>query len=139
MPTRRRLPSSPAGAPGSRPATRPRRSTSRRASEADPASEGAAFLALDLLPGTPDAEAIVKRQLAARPAAQNVRLLYVRTLASSQRFPEAAAEVTVLTQNDPNLAPPWLTLGALELEMKRPKQATEACATTSAWSKAAPR
>jgi hypothetical protein len=38
----------------------------RRASDADPASEGAAFLALDLLPGTPDAEAIVKRQLAAR-------------------------------------------------------------------------
>jgi hypothetical protein len=48
-----------------------------------------------------------------------VRLLYVRTLATSQRLPEAAAEITVLTQSDPNLAPPWLTLGALELEMKR--------------------
>jgi tetratricopeptide (TPR) repeat protein len=98
----------------------------RRASDADPASEGAALLALDLLPATPDAEAVVKRQLAARPGGPNVRLLYVRTLATSQRLAEAAAEVTVLTKSDPALAPPWLTLGALELEMKRPKQATEA-------------
>jgi len=97
----------------------------RRASDADPASEGAAFLALDLLPGLQDAEAIVKRQLAARPASPNVRLLYVRTLATSQRLAEAATEIEVLTKSDPDLAPPWLTLGALELEMKRPKQATE--------------
>jgi tetratricopeptide (TPR) repeat protein len=29
-------------------------------------------------------------------------------------------------QSDPNLAPPWLTLGALELEMKRPREAAAA-------------
>jgi tetratricopeptide (TPR) repeat protein len=101
----------------------------QRASDADPASESAAFLALDLLPATADAEAIVKRQLAARPASPNVRLLYVRTLATTQRLPEAAAEVAVLTKSDPQLAPPWLTLGALELEMKRPKEASEALRT----------
>jgi tetratricopeptide (TPR) repeat protein len=101
----------------------------RRASDVDPASEGAAFLALDLLPGLQDAEAIVKRQLAARPGSPNVRLLYVRTLATSQRLPEAASEIAVLTKSEPDLAPPWLTLGALELEMKRPKEATEALRT----------
>ena len=101
----------------------------QRASDADPASESAAFLALDLLPAAADAEAIVKRQLAARPASPNVRLLYVRTLATTQRLPEAAAEVAVLTKSDPQLAPPWLTLGALELEMKRPKEASEALRT----------
>ena len=53
----------------------------QRASEADPGSEGAALLALDMLPGTPEAEAIVKRQLAARADNPTVRLLYVRTLA----------------------------------------------------------
>jgi Flp pilus assembly protein TadD len=98
----------------------------QRASAADPGSEGAAFLALDLLPATPEAEAIVKRQLAARPSSPTVRLLYVRTLATSQRLAEAATEIAVLTQSEPNLAPPWLTLGALELEMKRPKEATAA-------------
>ena len=101
----------------------------QRASDADPASESVAFLALDLLPATADAEAIVKRQLAARPGSPNVRLLYVRTLATTQRLSEAAAEVAVLTKSDPQLAPPWLTLGALELEMKRPKEATEALRT----------
>ncbi len=101
----------------------------RRASDADPASESAALLALELLPGTPDAEAIVKRQLAAHPQSQNVRLLYVRTLATSQRLSEAASEVAVLTRSNPELAPPWLTLGALELEMKRPKEASDALRT----------
>jgi tetratricopeptide (TPR) repeat protein len=38
----------------------------------------------------------------------------VRTLATSQRLPEAAAEISS-PQNEPNLAPPWLTLGALGL------------------------
>jgi tetratricopeptide (TPR) repeat protein len=98
----------------------------QRASEADPAAEGAALLALDLLPGTPEAEAIVKRQLAARADNPMVRLLYVRTLATSQRLAEATAEIEVLTRSDPDLAPPWLTLGALELEMKRPREAAEA-------------
>jgi tetratricopeptide (TPR) repeat protein len=98
----------------------------QRASEADPGFEGAAFLALDMLPATPEAEAIVKRQLAARPGSPTVRLLYVRTLATSQRLAEAASEIAVLTQSEPDLAPPWLTLGALELEMKRPKEATAA-------------
>jgi tetratricopeptide (TPR) repeat protein len=101
----------------------------RRASDANAASEGAAFLALELLPTSADAEAIVKRQLAASPTSQNVRLAYVRTLATSQRLPEAASEISVLTKNEPNLAPPWLTLGALELEMKRPKEATDALLT----------
>ena len=98
----------------------------QRASEADPGSEGAALLALDMLPGTPEAEAIVKRQLAARSDNPTVRLLYVRTLAASQRLAEATAEIEVLTRSDPNLAPPWLTLGALELEMKRPREAAAA-------------
>ena len=75
---------------------------------------------------TPEAEAIVKRQLAARADNPTVRLLYVRTLATSQRLAEATAEIEVLTQSDPNLAPPWLTLGALELEMKRPREAAAA-------------
>lgn len=98
----------------------------RRASDADPGAEGAAFLALDMLPATPEAEAIVKRQLAARPNSPTVRLLYVRTLATSQRLAEATTEIEVLTRSDPKLAPPWLTLGALELEMKRPREAAAA-------------
>ena len=75
----------------------------------------------------PDAEAIVKARLAASPPRPaGLRLLYVRTLASSQRLTDAQAQVTALTQSEPTLAPPWLTLGAIELELKHPKEATVA-------------
>ena len=98
----------------------------RRASDADAGAEGPALLALDMLPATPEAEAVVTRQLLARPASPTVRLLYVRTLATSQRLAEATAQVQILTLAEPKLAPPWLTLGALELEMRRPKEAIAA-------------
>ena len=98
----------------------------RDASAADPMAEGPAFLALDMLPATPAAEAIVTTHLASKPASPNIRLLYVRTLATSQRLGDASAQLALLTRSDPNLAPPWLTLGALELELRRPKEATVA-------------
>ena len=99
----------------------------QRAAAENPAADAPTLLALDLLPAAPDAEAIVKARLAAAPAAPaGLRLLYVRTLAASQRLTDAAAQVTALTRSDPTLAPPWLTLGALELELKHPKEATVA-------------
>ena len=53
----------------------------------------------------------------------------MRTLASSQRLTDALAQATALTQSEPTLAPPWLTLGAIELELKHPKEATVALET----------
>ena len=96
----------------------------RRAHEADPGSESPALLALEMLPGTPGAEAIVKGYLQAKPDDTSLRLLYVRTLASSQRYPDASRQLEQMTQRDPNRAAPWLTLGALQLEMKKPAEAT---------------
>jgi len=101
----------------------------QRAAAAAPAADAPALLALDLLPATPAAEAIVKARLASAPSSPPVRLLYVRTLAASQRLDDAAREIAVLTQSAPELAPPWLTLGALDLELRRPKEATTALET----------
>ncbi len=98
----------------------------RRASDADPGAEGPALLALEMLPTTTEAEAIVTRQLNAKPSSPTVRLLYVRALATSQRLVEATTQAQLLTESDPNLAPPWLTLGALQLEMRHPKEASAA-------------
>ena len=98
----------------------------RRAGQAEPGAELPSLLALDLMTLQPEAESLVTAQLAAKPASPSVRLLYVRTLAAAQRLADAAAQLAVLTKSDPNLAPPWLTLGALELEMHHPKQATAA-------------
>ena len=102
----------------------------QKASAANPAADDAALFALDLLPAVPEAEAIVQARMAATPPPPaGLRLLYVRTLAGSQRLTDALAQVTALTQSEPKLAPPWLTLGAIELELKRPKEATEALRT----------
>ncbi len=101
----------------------------QRAAEASPSADGPALLALDLLPATPAAEAIVTARVATPPSSPAVRLLYVRTLAASQRIADAAQQVGALTQSDPSLAPPWLTLGALELELHHPKEATTALET----------
>jgi tetratricopeptide (TPR) repeat protein len=101
----------------------------QRAAAAAPSADGPALLALDMLPATPAAEAIVTARVATSPSSPAVRLLYVRTLAASQRLADAALQVGALTRSDPTLAPPWLTLGALELELHRPKQATTALET----------
>lgn len=98
----------------------------RRAHEADRGAEGPALLALELLPGTPEAEAIVTGYLEARPADANMRLLFVRSLAGSQRYADATQQLEQLTRRDPQLAPPWLTLGAIQLEMHHPLEATAA-------------
>jgi tetratricopeptide (TPR) repeat protein len=98
----------------------------RRAHAADPTAEGPALLALEMLPGTPAAEAVVSGYIVARPDDINMRLLYVRSLTGSQRYAEAIDHLERLTKSDPQLAPPWLTLGALHLELKHPKDATAA-------------
>jgi len=98
----------------------------QRAHAADPASEGPAVLALEMLPGTPAAEAVVADYLQHKPDDAGLRQLYVRSLAGSQRYAEATEQLETLTRSQPHLAAPWLTLGALELEMKRPAEATAA-------------
>ncbi len=98
----------------------------QRAAALDPAADGPALLALEMLRTTPAAEGIVRARVAAAPANPALRLLYVRTLASAQRLADAATEARAITAASPDLAPPWLTLGAIELELKHPREATVA-------------
>ena len=101
----------------------------QRANAADAAEDGAALLALEMLPATPQAEAIVTSRLAAPDASPALRMLYVRTLAASQRIADATRQIEFLTRGQPELAPPWLTLGALELDAHHPEAATSALET----------
>ena len=96
------------------------------AHEMDRGAEAPAGLALQMMPGTPAAEEIVKDHLAARPDSNGVRLLYVRTLLASQRLSDATGQLETLTQHAPTLAQAWLTLGALHLQLREPVPATEA-------------
>ena len=97
----------------------------RAAQADDTAAPGPALLALDMLPATPAAETLVTDYLARPDAEPGVRLAYVRSLAQSQRYADATRQLEQLTKDKPELPEPWLTLGALRLELKQP-QAAEA-------------
>lgn len=101
----------------------------RRAHARDPGADGPAVLALELMPTMADAEPIVQGYLQAHPRASAVRMFYARALGFSQRYVEAMAQVDQVTRDEPAQSAPWLTLGALHLELRQPKEATVAIKT----------
>ncbi len=84
---------------------------------------GPVLLAVELMPIQAEAEAIATRYLARPQVETAVRLTYVRALTQVQRYAEAAQHLDRLTQTEPNLPAPWLTLGALRLDLKQPREA----------------
>lgn len=95
----------------------------RRGHADDPQADGPAMLAVELLPAVPAAEAIVQSHLRAKADDHAVRLAYVRALNGAQRYEDAVTQLKTMTGIAPDLAPPWLMLGALQVELKQPAAA----------------
>ena len=94
-----------------------------RAQAADGAATAPILLALDLLRAAPNAEKLVTQYLQ-RPAAElGVQLAYVRALSAAQRYVDATAQLKLVTRSRPELPAPWLSLGALQLELHTPRDA----------------
>jgi tetratricopeptide (TPR) repeat protein len=98
----------------------------KRAQALDAQAEGPALLALEMNPLTPAAEALIAAYLQAKPGGNAIRLLYARVLTAAQRYPDAITQLEVATRTEPKLAPPWLSLGALHLELRHPREAEAA-------------
>ena len=96
----------------------------QRAHAQNPTSEGAALLALEMMPGTVGAEALVQSFLKSAPSSNDIRSIYSRVLTSSQRLADALAQIQVVTRNQPQQAAALLMQGALQLELRQPKEAT---------------
>ena len=94
-----------------------------------PDADATVVLALQMLPGTPEAEAIVAGYLLAKPANSGIRILYARVLSGAQRYGDAITQLEQVTKNEPERATAWLTLGALQLEMRQAKDATRSLET----------
>jgi len=98
-----------------------------RASVDDPGASGPALFALDLMagppPSLPAAEKLVTGYLQRPGAEVAVRLAYVRVLSGAQRYVEAESQLRTVTREQPSLAGPWLSLGALQLELRQPRDA----------------
>jgi len=88
----------------------------------DPTAPGPVLLAMELMASQPAAETLVTAHLQQPKADPAMRLAYVRVLTSSQRYADAVRQLEVVTREQPELAPPFLSLGALHLELKQAKQ-----------------
>ena len=94
-----------------------------RAAAEDPSAAAPVLLALDLLNTAPGAEALVTKHLQAPGPDLAVQLAYVRALSAAQRYVDAIAQLKLVTRNKPELAAPWLNLGALQLELRQTREA----------------
>ncbi|AKJ27722.1 tetratricopeptide repeat protein [Caldimonas brevitalea] len=99
------------------------RALAEEAHRLDPTAEAPAILALELLQTQPAAEPLLLSHFKAKPQSGALRLAYVRSLVNQQRYAEAVTQLEQATQAQPALAPAWLSLGALRLELKQPRDA----------------
>lgn len=98
----------------------------RQAQALEANAEGPALLGLELMGGTPEAESLVTAYLQVQPAGHTLRMAYVRRLMGAQRYAEAVSQLQMLTRREPSYAAAWLSLGALQLELKQPREAEAA-------------
>ena len=103
----------------------------QKAAALTPGGEPVALLAVELMRVEPAAEALVLGYLSSDATAGSlarsaVRLSYARTLAVAQRYGDASAQLETVTKDAPQFTDAWLTLGALQLELRRPADAEAA-------------
>lgn len=98
----------------------------RALQQADPASEGAAMLGLEMMGQDGRAEALVRNYLQTARPDSRLRLALSRRLTALQRYREALDVVRDAVAAEPRLAEAWLMQGALQLELGQPREATAA-------------
>ena len=94
----------------------------REAQALEPLAPGPALLGMEMMGKQPEAEALVRAYLALDKAEPALRLAYVRALTAAQRYPDAALQLQAVTRQQPDEAQPYLSLGALQLELKQVKE-----------------
>jgi tetratricopeptide (TPR) repeat protein len=94
----------------------------REAQALDAAAPGVALLALELMRERPQAEALVLDYLGRADAEPALRMAYIRVLTTLQRYADAAAQLEAATRLQPEVAAPYLSLGAIQLELKHAKE-----------------
>lgn len=92
----------------------------------DPTAELPALLALEAMGALPSAENIVRSHLQAKPSSHAIRMVYARVLSKAQRYAEAVPQLEAVTRSENPPLAAWLTLGALHIELKHPREATAA-------------
>ena len=96
-----------------------------KAQAIDPAYEGLARLALELLDeGRNEAKPFVTHFLQQQPAPE-IRMLYARVLLAQSQFTEASDQLHRVTQDKPDMAEAWLVLASLQVQDQKLALAAE--------------
>ncbi|MBI5716132.1 MAG: tetratricopeptide repeat protein [Burkholderiales bacterium] len=98
----------------------------REANGLEPAAPAPVLLAMEMMRGQPEAARIVAAHMARPDVEPQMRLAYVRSLTDSQRYAEAVAQLQQAVKQQPEFAPAYITLGALHLELRSPREAEAA-------------
>ena len=91
----------------------------REAHLMEPLAPGPALLGMEMMGKQAGAEDLVRTYLAQDRAEPALRLAYVRILTGAQRYADATLQLQALTRQQPDEGQPYLSLGALQLEMKQ--------------------
>jgi len=92
----------------------------------EPAAPGPVLLAMEMMRSHPEAAGIVTAHMARSDVDPQMRLAYVRSLTDQQRYSEAVAQLEQAVKQQPQFAPAYITLGALQLELRNVREAEAA-------------
>ncbi|MBK9136033.1 MAG: tetratricopeptide repeat protein [Betaproteobacteria bacterium] len=98
----------------------------REANTMEPAAPGPVLLAMEMMRSHPEAAGIVTAHMARSDVDPQMRLAYVRSLTDQQRYSEAVAQLEQAVKQQPQFAPAYITLGALQLELRNVREAEAA-------------
>lgn len=101
----------------------------RKAHTLNPKSIDPALMAAEMMREVPEAEEVISTSLRDQPNSTDLRLLYSRSLIASQRYADAITQLEYVTQANPDVIGPWLTLGALHVELNHPRDGRRALNT----------
>ncbi len=90
----------------------------RDAARDDPLAPAPLLLAIEMMGESRDADALLADAMRSPQVEPEVRAAYARALTNAQRYPDAIAQLEQVTHARPELPGPWLTLGALRLELR---------------------
>jgi tetratricopeptide (TPR) repeat protein len=95
----------------------------------DPSADAPTLLALEMMVQQPEAESLVTQFLAKQGQRMDVRLAYSRSLTAIQRYADAIEQLEIITRAKPDMAAPFLALGALHVELRHPLEGQKALQT----------
>jgi tetratricopeptide (TPR) repeat protein len=102
------------------------RTLAEQAQSLDGSAKEPVLLALELMPRDRAAESMVKTYLAKHAGESGMALAYAQTLTQQQRIVDAMAVAQRVVDTKPDNENAWLTVGALRLELRQPKEAEAA-------------